>query len=118
MIILTTSETQTFFIIPIKQSDINGNDIFMVFVNETTKETHSVVATIRYSLNDIFYIGSENFNFLKENTFYNLSVNVEGSGITIYKDRVFCTNQPQSTYSINNGQYVTPTIDNNSYITI
>ena len=118
MIILTTSETQTFPIIPIKQSDINGNDIFMVFVNETTKETHSVVATIRYSVNDIFYIGSENFNFLKENTFYNLSVNFEGSGITKYKDRVFVTNQPESSYSINSGEYTTPAIDNNNYITI
>jgi hypothetical protein len=57
-------------------------------------------------------------DFLKENTFYVLKAYFEGSGVIIYKDRVFVTNQSQSSYSINSGQYTSTSIDNNSYITI
>lgn len=118
MIILTTSANQSFPTIPIKQFDIDGNDIFMVFINETTKETHSLEASNRIPLNDILYIGNENMDFLKEGIFYTLNVYFANTQELIYKDIVFVTNQPKATYSINNGQYVTPNIDNNNYITI
>jgi len=118
MIILTTSATQTFPIIPINQTDISGNDIRLEFTNETTKNVTTKTATTRTSVNDIYTLGSTDLSFLKENTFYVLKVYFNVSGVVIYKDRIFCTNQTQGSYSINNGQYVTPTIDNNSYITI
>jgi len=59
-----------------------------------------------------------NFSILKENTFYVLKAYFNVSNVIIYKDRVFVTNQPQSSYSINSGQYTSPSIDNNNYITI
>jgi hypothetical protein len=59
-----------------------------------------------------------NFSILQENNFYVLKAYFDVSNVIIYKDRVFVTNQSQDSYSINNGQYLTPTIDNNSYITI
>jgi len=59
-----------------------------------------------------------NFSVLQENTFYVLKAYFDVSGVVIYKDRVFVTNQSQGSYSINNGQYTTPSIDNNNYITI
>ena len=144
MIILTTSATQSFPIIPISQVDLSGNNIRLEFTNETTKGLVAKTATTRTSTNDIYYVGSNDLSFLKENTFYNLTVIItpfpltvdntsvkvdnniltvdmtkfSGQDFLIYKDKIFCTNQSQSSYSINNGQYVTPTIDNNNYITI
>ena len=118
MTILNTSASQTFPIIPINQIDSVGNTISLEFTNETTKEVTTRVATTRASISDIYYLTNTNLSFLQENIFYVLKVYFTGSGVVIYKDRVFCTNQTQSSYSINNGQYLTPTIDNNSYITI
>jgi hypothetical protein len=118
MIIFTTSATQTFPIIPIQQIDSLGNTISLEFTNETTKEVITRVATTRASISDVYYLTNTNLSFLKENNFYVLKVYFTGSGVVIYRDRVFCTNQTKSSYSINNGQYLTPTIDNNSYITI
>ena len=118
MIILTTSANQTFPIIPISQTDLSANDIRLEFTNETTKEVLTKTATTRASVNDIYYVSSTDLSFLKENTFYVLKAYFNVSGVTIYKDRVFVTNKPQSSYSINNGQYTSPSIDNNNYITI
>jgi hypothetical protein len=115
MIILTTSANQTFPIIPISQTDLSGNSIRLEFTNETTKEVVTKTATTRTSINDIYYLSSNYLTFLKENTFYVLRVYFSVTGNTIYKDRVFVTNQPKSSYSINNGDYTLPNIDNNFY---
>jgi hypothetical protein len=115
MIILTTSANQTFPIIPISQTDLIGNSIRLEFTNETTKEVVTKTATTRTSINDIYYLSSNDLSFLKENTFYVLRVYFSVTGNTIYKDGVFCTNQPKSSYSINNGEYTLPNIDNNFY---
>lgn len=50
---------------------------------------------------------------LKQDHFYELTV-YNGATI-IYKDKVFCTNQTVSSYSVNNGEYVTNTT-NNDYV--
>ena len=115
MIILTTSANQTFPIIPISQTDLIGSEIYMEFTNETTKESFIYDPNIEYTNKDLLYIGADDLTFLKENTFYVLRVYFSVTGITIYKDRVFCTNQPKSSYSINNGEYTLPNIDNNFY---
>lgn len=118
MIILTTSASQTFPIIPISQTDSSANSIILEFTNETTKEVTTKTVTTRVSVNDVYYVTNTALSFLKQNTFYVLKVYFNVSNVIIYKDRVFVTNQSQSTYSINNSQYVTPTINNNSYITL
>jgi hypothetical protein len=115
MIILTTSANQTFPIIPISQTDLIGNSIRLEFTNETTKEVVTKTATTRTSINDIYYLSSNDLSFLKQNTFYVLKAYFNVSGVTIYKDRVFVTNQPKNSYSINNGEYTLPNIDNNFY---
>lgn len=117
MIILTTSGLQSFPIIAINRDALSVIPIFMEFENETTKEIVVRVVTSRVIANDILTIGSADFSFLRENIFYNLKVYLTTNAI-VYKDRVFCTNQSQSSYSINSGQYTTPAIDNNNYITI
>lgn len=118
MIILTTSSTQTFPIIPISQVDLAGNSIKLEFTNETTKEVVTKTATSRTSIKDIYYLGSNDLSFLKEDHFYVLKVFFNVTGVVIYKDRVFVTNQSKSSYSINSGSYTSPAIDNNNYITL
>jgi hypothetical protein len=118
MILLTTSANQTISIIPTEQVDLSGNTIALEFTNETTKEVITRTATTRTSVNDIYYVSNNNLSFLKEDTYYVLKVYFNVSGVVIYKDKVFVTNQSVSTFTINNGEYTLPNINNNSYITI
>jgi hypothetical protein len=120
MIVLTTQTTQNIGIIPIYQQDpINsGNAFMMEFTNETTKEVFTVQASSVAYIFDYVQLTSTALTFLKENTFYNLKVYFQNSNTITYKDRVICTNQSIDTFSINNGEYTLPNIDNNNYITI
>jgi hypothetical protein len=97
-------------------SELISNFKIRVSQDSGTYESESNQIQILNNLDAI----SPNVNFiiLNENTFYVLRAYFDVSDVTIYKDRVFVTNQPQSSYSINNGEYTTPNIDNNSYITI
>jgi hypothetical protein len=120
MIILTTESSQTFPTIPIRVIDEDDMDIYLSFTNETTKEVFDIFSGVRYLSMDILYLGSstDELDFLKENTFYTLKVYFIGTNEIIYKDRVFVTNQPKDSYSINNGEYIAPQLTDNSYITI
>lgn len=51
---------------------------------------------------------------LKEGRFYRLTV--KNGSTVIYRDKIFCTNQSVSTYTINNGEYTTNTTDNDFII--
>ncbi len=56
---------------------------------------------------------------LVEGRFYDLTLK-EGSNV-IYKDKVFCTDQTISSYSVNSGEYTVPTgndVFDNDYIII
>jgi len=56
---------------------------------------------------------------LVEGRFYDLTLK-EGNNV-IYKDKVFCTNQTISSYSVNNAEYTVPTgndVYDNDYIVI
>jgi len=118
MIILTTDTDQLFATIPTRQVDEYANDRYMKFTNETTKEV-SIKEVINFlSYGDVFIIGTDNFDFLSENIFYELEVYFGNTFEVIYRDRVFCTNQETNEFTINENQYTLPNIDNNSYITI
>lgn len=116
MIILTTSDSQNFKIIP---ASVNiANTLVFEFTNEITKIIYTKYTIYNY-YNDLLDVLIDISDFAQENTFYNLKVYLaDDIFVTLYKDKVFVTNQDINTYSINEGQYVTPTIDNNSYITI
>jgi len=97
MIILkkqTTAQSLTF--IP---REYNATTI--VLRNETTNEETTITAT--FSLSN-YYLTTTTVFDLKENTFYNLTIK-NGSNI-VYKDIVFCTNQANDTYTVNQNQYV------------
>jgi hypothetical protein len=97
MIILrkqTTAQSLTF--IPRVMS---ANTI--VLRNETTNEETTITAS--FSLSSYYLTTSTIFD-LDENTFYNLTIK-NGANI-VYKDIIFCTNQPNDTYTVNQNQYV------------
>ena len=118
MIVLNLNSPQTFSIIPKTQADPNEYGMFMYFTNETTKEVFAREVTVFSNVKDVFLIGSSDFTFLRVNNFYSLEVRFGYTNEIIYKDIVFCTTQPIETFTINEGNYVLPQIDNNSYITI
>ena len=97
MIILrkqTTAQSLTF--IP---REYSANTI--VLRNETTNEETTITATFALSS---YYLTTSTIFDLKENTFYNLTI--KNNSNIVYKDTIFCTNQANDTYTINENQYV------------
>jgi len=64
----------------------------IVLRNETTNEETTISATFALSS---YYLTTTTIFDLKENTFYNLTIK-NGDNI-VYKDIIFCTNQPNDT---------------------
>ena len=111
MKVLTTStDAQSMSIIPRSYA----STITIKLRDESTNEitTYSDVATT----SDKGYLSFSNAYALTENVFYELTI-LEGSSV-IYKDKVFCTDQTISEYSVNNGQYTTEDSYDNDYIII
>ncbi len=100
----------------------NFGDAVLVFefTNETTKEVVSREPNFVGFQNDIAFASVETYDFIQPGTFYNLKiVRVDSLEETLYKDRLYWTSGSEiNTYSINEGQYTLPEIDNNDYITI
>jgi len=96
---------------------VTGRTYNIKVINETTN-------TIAYNVNstgitETLYYNSYSAAFpnLKENIYYNLIITgVTVAGIT-FKDRIFCTNQTVSSYSVNHNEY-TAQASANEYITV
>lgn len=97
---------QTFKIIPRAY-----NADTLVLVNETTGEETSYAISITQT--DYYAVITKTLA-LKEGNFYRMTV-LNGSTV-VYRDKVFCTNQTISSYSVNNNEFTTYTTDN-EYIT-
>ena len=107
MIILKESGSdQTFKIIP---RELEATT--MTLTNETTgvSTSYDITPTILD-----YYLQITKTVTLQEGNFYMLTVK-NGADI-VYKDKVFCTNQTLSDYSVNNNEYTNYT-SNNDYIT-
>lgn len=103
MIILKQqAEPQSISFIP---RDMVANTI--ILRNETTGVETTIAA--EFYLSD-YYITATSVFSLKENTFYNLTIK-NGSNI-VYKDKIFCTNQANDTYTVNQNQYVSNVTNN------
>lgn len=104
MIILTTDTIpQSFVFIP-------RNHTFD-YVGITDEQTGVTVEITDYThtVGDYYDTLEAEFN-LVENHFYDL-VFINGA-VSVYKDRIFCTNQPIVSFSVNNGQYVSNSTTN------
>ena len=116
MIRLTTSASaQTLKIIPRSYA----STVSMI-LRDDTKNTSTTYSSISTSTDKNYLVISQALSpVLVEGRFYDLTVK-EGSNV-IYKDKVFCTDQAVSSYSVNNNEYTIPTGDDvhdNDYIVI
>ena len=115
MIHLTTSASaQTFKVIP--RSYASTVSMILRDDSTNTSTTYSVSTTTD---KNYLVISKALSPILVEGRFYDLTLK-QGSNV-IYKDKVFCTDQAISSYSVNNGEYTTPSGNDaydNDYIVI
>ena len=104
MIVLTTVLTpQTFNFIP------RSSTFDLVQITDELTNTTVIIDTYTFTEGDYYSTLEAEFN-LVENRFYILTIK---HGInTVYKDKIFCTNQSLVTFSVNNGQYVSNSTTN------
>jgi hypothetical protein len=104
MIVLTTVLTpQTFNFIP------RSSNFDLVQITDELLNTTVVIATYTFTEGDYYSTLQSEFN-LVENRFYILTI--KDGNQTVYKDKIFCTNQNLVTFSVNNGQYVSNSTTN------
>ena len=103
MIILKSQiEPQELKFIP---REMSANTI--VLRNETTNVETTIA--VDFSLSS-YYLTTTTVFDLKEETFYNLTIK-NGSNI-VYRDKIFCTNQTKSDFTVNENTYVENNIIN------
>ena len=116
MIHLTTSASaQTLKIIPRSYA----SSVSMILRDDSTN-TSTTYSSISTSTDKNYLVVSQALSpVLVEGRFYDLTIK-EGSNV-IYKDKVFCTDQTISSYTVNSSEYTIPTgndVFDNDYIII
>ena len=108
MIILEESaSSQTFSFIPREYTE---GATYTIIIKDELKNTEAFNDTATsFTAIDYYYSYSNTFT-LKEDSTYNLEIK-KGTDI-IYRDKIYCTNQTVSSYSINNNVYTERTSDN------
>jgi hypothetical protein len=110
-IIQSSTDSQTINFIPREYTE--GTTYTITIKDETTnKEVFSSTATIFTAL-DYYYQYSNVFT-LVEDTMYMLEIK-DGTEV-IFKDKIFCTNQNVTTYSVNDNEYIKNTVANDFII--
>ena len=111
----TSASAQTLKIIPRSYA----STVSMILRDDSTN-TSTTYSSISTSTDKNYLVISQALSpVLVEGRFYDMTVK-EGSNI-IYKDKIFCTNQTISNYSVNSGEYTVPTGNDkydNDYIII
>ena len=116
MIHLTTSASaQTLKVIPRSYA----SSVSMILRDDSTN-TSTTYSSISTSTDKNYLVVSQALSpVLVEGRFYDLTIK-EGSNV-IYKDKVFCSDQTISSYTVNSGEYTVPTgndVFDNDYIVI
>lgn len=120
MIVLNLDTEQDLTILPIREKLYNGSagTLYAKFTDEQTKNVYTREVQSRVNLGDLLVINFNDLDFLYENAFFNIKLYFDDNGEVVYKDRIFCTTQPKTSFSINDNQYISPDTDNNNYIVI
>ena len=109
MIILEqSSSSQTFNFIP--RSYTTGLTYTIKINDETTNKEVFSQTTTSFTANDYYYQYSNTFT-LVEDTFLHIRKLNKVVNL-IYRDKIFCTNQTISSYSVNNNEYTVHSTDN------
>lgn len=106
MIVLTTQNvlSQTFNCTP------RTGVITDLFITDESENLTTNVPIISQGALSYFYQIEAIFN-LTENRFYMIELK-DASGNRLLLEKAFCTDQPLATFSVNNGQYVSHTTNN------
>jgi len=111
----TSASAQTLKIIPRSYA----STVSMILRDDSTN-TSTTYGSISTSTDKNYLVITKALSpVLVEGRFYDMTVK-EGSSV-IYKDKIFCTNQTISSYSVNSGEYTVPTGNDqydNDYIII
>jgi len=102
LVLQQSASSQTFKIIPRAYAADS-----MIITDETTRD--SITYSITITQLDYYAVISKIITLVEGHT-YTLTV-LDGANV-VYKDKIFCTNQSATTYTINNGEYVQNTTDN------
>ena len=108
MIVLQKSASdQTFSFIP--RSYTQGTTYTIKITNEITNtEAYSSTATT-FTANDYYYQHTDTFTLVEDTTY---TLEITAGNDLIYRDKIFCTNQTVSSYSINDSAYTEHSQDN------
>tara|TARA_R100001510_G_scaffold11673_1_gene8929 strand:+ start:70 stop:417 length:348 start_codon:yes stop_codon:yes gene_type:complete len=110
----TTASSQTLKVIPRSYA----SSVSMILRDDSTNTTTTYSVSTTTDKN--YLVLSQALSpVLVEGRFYDLTIK-EGSSV-IYKDKIFCTDQTTSSYSVNNAEYTIPTgndVYDNDYIVI
>tara|TARA_R110000796_G_scaffold148423_1_gene265306 strand:- start:66 stop:422 length:357 start_codon:yes stop_codon:yes gene_type:complete len=114
MVILQSStNNQTFSFIPREYTA--GTTYTIKMKDESSNSEAFSATTTTFTAVDYYYQYSDAFvlnnKTLKENTMYMLEIK-DGNNV-VFKDKVFCTNQNVTTYSVNKDVYTSNTTANN-----
>ena len=107
-ILENSGSAQTISFIPRSWTD--GSTYTVEIFNETTNKRVFQDTSATFTELDYYNQYETTFTGLTEDTMYNIEVK-DDSGV-IFKDKLFCTNQTVSTYSVNNNEYTVQSEDN------
>ena len=118
MKIIGTNGDKTFKVIP-RQFETPNNRVEVFLTNESTGTV--LQQTVSESTVGNYMSFTVAYGTLTEGNFYTLKVIIAPNGATIYKDKVFCTDQTinqtnNDYYSVNSGEYTTENSFDNDYI--
>jgi len=116
MTIVNTLNTVFNFDLIAKQYDVLGT--YTLKIKDKQKNSYNATFTASgvQCINDITTLTFTLINIFTEGSFYEAEFYLNGN--LIFKDLLFSTSQSTSSYSINNGKFIEPTILNNEYIII
>ena len=106
-ILQSSADSQTINFIP--RGYTEGTTYTITIDDETTNKEVFNSTTTTFTALDYYFQYSSVFT-LVENTMYLLEIK-EGTNV-IFKDKIFCTNQNVTTYSVNDNEYIKNTIAN------
>ena len=106
-ILQSTTDSQTLNFIPREYT--SGTTYIILIKDETTNKEVFSSTTTTFTALDYYFQYSSVFT-LVENTMYMLEIK-DGTNV-VFKDKIFCTNQNVTTYSVNDNEYIKNTIAN------
>lgn len=106
-ILQSTTDSQTLNFIP---REYTAGTTYTISIKDETTNTEVFTSTATTFTAVDYYLQYSSVFTLVENTMYMLEVK-DGTNVT-FKDKIFCTNQNVTTYSVNDNEYIKNTIAN------